>query len=45
MSSNALSESLIIPKKKPKIKSIADSPSITIDESIEKTLSETSKAV
>ena len=31
--------------KKPKIKSIADSPSETIDESIEKTLSETSKAV
>ena len=31
--------------KKQKIKSIADSPSETIDESIEKTLSETSKAV
>ena len=31
--------------KKPQIKSIADSPSETIDESIEKTLSETSKAV
>ena len=31
--------------EKTKIKSIADSPSETIDESIEKTLSETSKAV